>query len=186
MVITHRETMRSSFEGTVIDVETVGEFHDQYLDSRRYEDHQLVIFGFINSHDLEIFCAQGERSINELIDEVRKIINGLERPFYAFNCGFERGVLYHNLGTKIDFDRELQIGRESKARAVRELGIPNYDDPFFDNGLRCMIAWENGEFDEAIAHNRACLLKERDILLQRGFREPDELRLVREPEGGIS
>jgi len=179
MVIKHKETMKSNFEGTVIDVETIGEFHDQYLDSRRYEDHQLVIFGFINSHALEIFCAEGERSISELIDEIRKIINGLERPFYAFNSGFERGVLFYNLGMKIDFDRELQRGRESKAGAVRELGIPNYDDPFFDNGLKCMIAWKNGEFDEAIAHNRACLLKERDILLKRGYIKPDELRFVR-------
>ena len=180
MVITHRETVKSSFEGTVIDVETAGQFHDQYLDSRRYKDHQLVIFGFINRRDLEILCAQGEGSISELIDEVRKIINGLERPFYAFNTGFERGVLFHNLGMKVDFDRELQIReREPKARAVGELGIPNYDDPFFDNGLKCMTAWENGEFDKAIAHNRACLLKERDILLQRGFRQPDDLRFVR-------
>ena len=108
MVITHRETVKSSFEGTVIDVETAGQFHDQYVDSRRYRDHQLVIFGFVNSHNLEIFCAQGESSISELIDEVRKIINGLERPFYAFNTGFERGVLFHNLGMKVDFERELQ------------------------------------------------------------------------------
>jgi len=180
VVITHREAMGSNFEGTVIDVETVGQFHDQYLDSRRYKDHQLVIFGFIDSHGLEILCAEGEGAITELIDEVRKIINGLERPFYAFNSGFERGVLFHNLGMEVDFDRELQRReREAKARAVRELGIPNYDDPFFDNGLKCMRAWENGEFDKAIVHNRACLLKERDILLQRGFSQPDKLRFVR-------
>jgi len=34
------------------------------------------------------------------------------------------------------------------------------------------------EFDKAIAHNRACLLKERDILIKRGFRKPDELKFV--------
>jgi len=27
-------------------------------------------------------------------------------------------------------------------------------------------------------HNRSCLLKERDILLKRGFRKPDDLRFI--------
>ncbi len=67
----------------------------------------------------------------------------------------------------------------AKAKAVRDLGIPNYDDPFYDKGLWCMNAWHNGEFDKAIAHNRACLLKERDILIKRRFRKPDELKFVR-------
>jgi hypothetical protein len=40
-----------------------------------------------------------------------------------------------------------------------------------------MYAWQNGEFDKAIAHNRACLMKERDILLRRGYRKPDGLAL---------
>ena len=184
MIIRHKETVKSGFDGTVIDVETVGEFLDHYPDSRRYKDHQLVIFGYINRHGLEILCAEGESSIGELIEEIRKIIDGLETPYYAFNSGFERGVLFYNLGMKVDFDRELQRelirGRESKARAVGELGIPNYDDPFFDKGLLCMDAWVEGDFSSAIAHNRACLLKERDILLKRGFRQPDELRLVGE------
>ena len=107
-----------------------------------------------------------------------EIINSLERPFYAFNTEFERGVFFHQLGKKIDFDGELQRGRESKAKARKRLGIPNYDDPFYDRGLWCMNAWHNREFDAAIAHNKACCLKERDILIKEGFREPDELKFV--------
>jgi len=179
MIRKHEEPIESDFEGTVIDIETIGEFARYYNDSRQYKDIHLVIFGFINKHALQIFCAKGKESINELKEETRKIIDRLRRPFYAFNCGFERGVLFHNLGVKIDFDGELNREMfESKAKVVRELVIPNYDDPFFDNGYLCMKAWENGDFDKAIAHNRSCLLKERDILLKRTPRDPDELRCI--------
>ncbi len=180
MIIEHKENVSLNFEGTIIDIETIGEFLNQYSDSRRYKDIQLVIFGFINRKALHIFCAEGIEAISELKEKTEDIIDSLERPFYAFNSEFERGVFLYELGQEIDFDGELQGIRESKARAVRNLGIPNYDDPFYDRGLWCMNAWHNGEFDAAIAHNRACLLKERDILLKRGFSTPDELEFVRD------
>ena len=180
LIIEHKEDRSSNFEGTIIDIETIGEFLNQYPDSRRYKDIELVIFGFINRHALHIFCAKGIEAISELRERAAMIIDSLERPFYAFNSEFERGVLFYELGKEIDFDGELQETRETKAKAVRELGIPNYDDPFYDRGLWCMNAWHNEEFDAAIAHNRACLLKERDILIKRGFRRPDELKFVRE------
>ena len=179
VIIEHREDTSSDFEGTIIDIETVGEFLNQYPDSRRYKDIKLVIFGFINRCTLQILCAKGTEATSELRERTEKIIDSLEEPFYAFNTDFERGVLFYELGKKIDFDGELQGGRESKANARNYLGIPNYDDPFYDNGYLCMVAWQNGEFDKAIAHNRACLLKEKDILLKRGFRTPDELKFIR-------
>ncbi|GAI48070.1 unnamed protein product, partial [marine sediment metagenome] len=87
----------------------------------------------------------------------------------------------HQLNKRIDFDGELQRYRgESKGNARTELDIPNYGDPFNDVGKLCMTAWENGQFDSAMAHNRACLLKERDILIKRGFREPDELKFMKQ------
>jgi len=89
------------------------------------------------------------------------------------------GVLFHYLDTKIVFDGELQRYHESKARVVWDLNIDNYDDPFPNDGNQCRIAWEEGEFEQAIAHNRACLLKERDILLLTGAREPDEMIFVK-------
>ena len=179
MIIQHTENTSSNFEGTIIDFETIGAFLNQYPDSRRYKDIQLVILGFINRHALHIFCAKGIEAISELKEKIKDIIDSLERPFYAFNSEFERGIFFYELGREIYFDGELQEAYESKRKAVRHLGIPNYDDPFYDKGLWCMNAWHNGEFDAAIAHNRACLLKERDILLKRGFRTPDELLFVR-------
>ena len=180
MLIEHKEDISSNFEGTIIDVETIGEFLNQYSDSRRYKNFRQVIFGFINRYGLQIFCARGMEAISELNGKVEDIIDNLERPFYAFNSEFERSILFYELGKKIDFEGELQQEKyESKANAVRDLGISNYDDPFYDNGFLCMKAWEAGEFDKAIAHNRACLLKEKDILLKRRFRKPDELKFVK-------
>jgi len=180
VIIEHKEDISSNFEGTVIDIETVGGFLKQYYDSRRYKGIQLVIFGFINSHALHIFCAKGIEAISELKEKTKKAIDSLERPFYAFNSEFEKGVLFYELGKKVDFDEELQKEKfESKVDAVKDLDISNYDDPFYSRGFPCIKAWKDGEFDKAIAHNRACLLKERDILIKRGFRKPDEVEFVR-------
>ncbi len=179
MILEHKEDVSSNFEGTIIDFETIGEFDNWYSDSRHYKAIQLVIFGFINKHTLHIFCAKGMEAINELNEKTEKLTDVFERPFYAFNSEFERGVFFYAFGREIDFDGELQEMREPKAKAVRDLGIPNYDDPFYDKGILCMDAWKNGEFDKAIAHNRACLLKERDILIKRGARKPDELKFIK-------
>ena len=178
-MIKHEEDITSDFEGTVIDIETVGGFLNQYHDSRRYKNIRLVIFGFINSNGLCICCAKGMEALTELNTKTEELIELLQKPFYAFNCEFERSVLFYMLGRKIDFGRELNNEKyESKANAVQSLRIPNYDDPFNDNGKLCMTAWEQGEYDKAIVHNRACLLKERDILIKRAFREPDEMIFV--------
>jgi hypothetical protein len=67
--------------------------------------------------------------------------------------------------------------REKKKYAVQNMGIDNYDDPFNDEGRLCISSWQNGEYDKCIKHNRSCLLKERDILIQRGSRELDEFFL---------
>ena len=179
MIIEHKEDISSNFEGTIIDIETTGFFDNQYPDSRRYKGIQLVILGFISRCALHIFCAKGIGAINELRERARRIIDSLERPFYAFNTEFEKGVFFYELGKVINFDGELQKEKfESKVNAVKDLEISNYDDPFYSRGFPCMKVWENGAFDKAIAHNRACLLKERDILIKRGFREPDELEFV--------
>ncbi len=180
MIIEHKENINSDFEGTVIDIETIGEFLNQYPDSRRYKGMHLVIFGFINRDALHILCAKGLLAIDELKERIDKIMDSLERPFYAFNTDFERGVLFYDFGKKIDFDGELQKEKfESKIDAVRDLDISNYDDPFYGRGFPCIKAWKDGEFDSVIAHNRACILKERDILIKRKFRKPDELHFVK-------
>jgi hypothetical protein len=176
----YQEELISNFQGTIIDIETIGEFNNRFDNSRRYRNIIPVIFGCINREGMKIICAENKSSIKLEKQEVRRLLPDLEKPFYAFNSIFEKGVLFYFLETPIEF-RELNKERyENKEEAVRLLGISQYNDPFNGNGKLCMDAWLRGDFKRAIAHNRACLLKERDILLKRGFREPDELELRRE------
>ncbi len=171
-IIKLRTEITSDFDGTIIDIETIGPFDENPLykdDSRRFKNTRQVIFGYINRRKLRVFCAKGEDAIEPLTSITEQILDKLDRPFYAFNTNFESGVWFHQFDKKIIFDGELQGSpRESKLNARKSLGIPNYDDPFYDNGYLCMKAWERGDFNQAIAHNRACLLKERDILVKRG------------------
>ncbi len=177
MIREYTEEAKSSFEGTIIDIETIGEFDPAYpYDSRHYRKIRQTIFGHIDKDRLHIYCAQSLEDIEQLRLMTPQIFAGLPRPYYAFNCNFESGVWFHQIGLQIKFDGELQGEPfESKKNAIIKLKIPNYDDPFWDKGQLCIRAWNEKQFDQAIAHNRACLLKERDILLKRGSCEPDKV-----------
>jgi hypothetical protein len=181
MIKEHREKIDINFEGTIVDIETIGDFNKIYrYDSRQYQNIQQVILGYINKEQLQIYCATDEAGIDDLKKMTPDIIKTMARPYYAFNCSFERGVWFNHIGVEVDFDGELQGERfESKKNAVRLLKISNYDDPFYDIGLECMKAWSKGDFERAIAHNRACLLKERDILIKRGHCTADQVRCIR-------
>lgn len=174
-----REHSLSNLEGTIIDLETIGEFSKKFKDSRYYSRITPVFFGFINNKGIEIHCAENEQEIKKLHSVMNDLLDKLPRPFYSFNAPFEMGTIFHSLDKQIFFDRELN-GRmfEAKSEAVKKLEISNYDDPFFDVGKKFPFAWKEGKLPECIAHNRADLLKERDILNMRGFRKPDELKFV--------
>lgn len=175
-VLRHEEDIISNINGTVIDIETIGDFDKRFKgDSREYKNHKQVILGCVNTDKICIYCASGVQGINDLQELTKNILNGLKRPFYAFNCSFESSVWFHHIGVRIDFDGELQRFRfERKKDAVTSLRIPNYNDPFYDDGFKCIEAWNCGNTNHAIAHNRACLLKERDILIKRGYRTPEQ------------
>jgi hypothetical protein len=178
MLKVHSERINSCFDGTIIDVESFGGFCRGFGDSREYKDIVPTIFGYINCKELHVLCAMGKPALNELTLRINKLLPVLERPFFAFNCNFEQGVLHHSCSERVIFDGELnQEKYEPKWRAVKTLGIPNHNDPFFDDGSKCMASWLNGDYESSILHNRSCLLKERDILLKRSFRKPDELKL---------
>jgi hypothetical protein len=187
MVIIYSERIKSGFKGTIIDIETIGEFNRGYPDSREYATLTPVIFGLIDGEHLEICCARNRESLNKLQDKIREKVSSLSSPLYAFNSIFERGVLYHSCGLSIPFDGELNLERyERKQYARISLDIDNYNDPFNDNGYLCSSAWSEEcrlaidmNSRQSIKHNRSCLLKERDILLKRGYRTPDGLILFR-------
>ena len=176
MLTTFSEKSRSDFRGTIVDIETIGPFCYDYDDSRHYHKLRPTAFGLIDGDELNIACAKGMDSIDALRIEIRRRLPGLRKPLFAFNCHFEQGVLFHACQTQTPFHRELNREKfESKKAVVASLGINNYDDPFNDEGKRCAEAFVKGQYELVIKHNRSCLLKERDILLTRGYREPDPL-----------
>jgi hypothetical protein len=181
MIQEYNEEAKSDFEGTILDIETIGEFDPSFqYDSRHYRKIKQVVLGYIDKSQLHIYCAKSLEGIEKLSLMTPQIFTGLKRPYYAFNCNFESGVWFHHTGMEINFDGELQGEPfESKKNAILRLKISNYNDPFYDKGLMCIKAWHNSSFDQVIAHNRACLLKERDILLKRGFCEPDKVYFVK-------
>jgi hypothetical protein len=181
MICEHCEELESDFEGTIIDIETIGDFARDFSDSRQYSKIRPFIFGFIDGKGLKIVYAEGNAGMDSLRQKIPALLQGMQRPFYAFNASFEMGVLFHCLGVETLFDAELNREKfEAKRVAVKSLGIPQYDDPFNDNGFLCIEAWQKGEIKKAVEHNRSCLLKERDILLKRGCRLPDKLVFARE------
>lgn len=176
---TVHEKINSDFDGTIIDLETIGGFNQKFDDSRRYADIRPVLFGLITNKGIEIHYAQKNGDMKLLHEKIAEVLASLERPFYSFNTHFEMGVLSHTLKKAIIFDRELNSEKyEAKKNAVAKLRLNNYEDPFFDDGLKCHAAWNSGNIENIIRHNRADLLKERDILLKRGFRKPDAFRFV--------
>ena len=178
MVLIHSEVAKSKFKGTVIDIESIGEFCPEHQDSRHYQNITPVILGYISKDGLKIHCAKGMKSLGMLRATIVEIVPGLERPLYAFNCDYERGVLFHSCEIALDFDGELNKEKfESKKHAVALHGIKQYNDPFDDDGLKCSKAWQKGQLQLSMRHNRSCLLKERDLLLKRGHRKPDDLEL---------
>ncbi len=180
MVKILQENIISDFKGTIIDLETIGYFDNRCPDSRRCKNIIPVIFGFINSSGIKILCARNRDSIDNLKLEIINHLDSLQKPFHAFNTEFERAVLFHHLSRPIEFECEINKEKfEKKEYTVQALKIPNYDDPFWGDGGACMSSWLRGDINKAILHNRSCLLKERDILLKRGFRKPDGMRLIK-------
>lgn len=182
VVIVHCEVAKSPLKGTIIDIETLGEFCREYgdCDSRQYQNFVPMIFGYIDKNRLKIYCAKSNKLPEKLKTTIAEVLPDLARPLYAFNCNFERGVLFHSYRIILNFDGELTKEKfESKRNAVASLSIDNYDDPFHDDGRKCKVALEKGNMEPAIRHNRSCLLKERDILLKRGHRTPEDLSFSR-------
>ena len=180
MLIFHNENIDSKFEGTIIDIETIGGFCREHGDddSRTYSKLVPTIFGYITKDELNIICAKGKTGLENLEKKVIEILPALKRPIYAFQSRFERGVLHHCYNYSLKVDGELNADRyEWKGNACSELNIPNYDDPFNNIGKKCIFSWLRGDYENSLKHNRSCLLKERDILLKRNYRKPDNLTI---------
>jgi len=166
MVREHQEHSSMRIKGTIIDLESTGEFDRAYppWDPRQYANINPTIFGYITGETLIQYCAEGEKEILKIVDIMNDALPGLEEPFYALNCNFEGCVITNTCGHIHPFLDVREDKYYGSKWAIREqLDIPTYDDPFHGDGLRCMHEWHQGNYEDCLRHNRACLLIERDI-----------------------
>jgi len=164
-------------KGTIIDLETIGSIRNEFRDTRRYEKVRPYLFGYLNGNTIIQKYVEKPDHITELVLWIKKAIstNFLQVPLYAFFTEFEAGVIYCTTGIKVNFDRELKKGLGGKESIVKKLGISAYNDPFPGAGVKCIDEFKRGNIDVCLKHNRACLLKERDILFKRGFTFPNKI-----------
>ncbi len=174
-----KEQADCNFEGTIVDLETIGpfihvssrrlEFGQDFI--RKYRKIKVTTVGTLSDGVLQIAIALGPEHLDMFGKEVLSIVSQSDRPLYAFNKPFEEGCLFWISRNMLSFENELQTSpRENKERAVQQLKIPSYDDPYRGKGFRCVDAFLKGDLENIAKHNRACLLKERDILRMRGAR----------------
>lgn len=169
-MIENKESTKAGVKGTIIDIETIGEFDRKYpsYDLMHYSDLKPTIFGFLTENSLIQYCAEGPDEIPQLIQIIGNTIPKLSEPYYALNCYFERGILFHGCNLEPEF---IDVRGEIRGRKwdIREnLGISTYNDPFNGVGYTCLLEWEKENYSQCLAHNRACLLIERDILKKVG------------------
>ena len=174
-----KEPVDCDFEGTIVDVETIGsftpvpsrrlEFGQDFI--RRYQKIKVTTVGTLSDGVLQIAIALGPEHLDMFGKKALSIVSQSDRPLYAFNKPFEEGCLFWISKNILSFENELQaFPRENKERAVQQLKIPSYNDPYRGKGKKCLDAFNKGDLENIAKHNRACLLKERDILGIRGAR----------------
>lgn len=171
--------------GTIIDFETIGDIdNDNDNEEERYINVKPFIFGVLSLESGKIiqWYVENEDYISNMSDKNRNFISNilsvLSEPFYAFSSQFERNIIKNITGKDYKF-LELQtpfelIGyREKKQFLCNKLMIDNYNDPFDGDGGLCITEFESGNVENSLKHNRACLLKEYDILISRGVYKID-------------
>jgi len=174
-----KEPVDCDFEGTIVDLETIGpftpvssrrlEFGQDFI--RKYQRIKVTTVGTLSDGVLQIAIALGPEHLDKFGKKVFSIVSRSDRPLYAFNKPFEEGCLFWISKNILSFENELQaFSRENKERAVQQLKIPSYNDPYRGQGKKCVDAFIKGDLENIAKHNRACLLKERDILRIRGAR----------------
>lgn len=80
-IMKHEEVI-GDIDGSVIDIETIGDFEKRYRgNSREYKNLRQVILGYINGNELRIPCAHGRQGISELAEATEEILRSLKRPY---------------------------------------------------------------------------------------------------------
>ncbi|MHA2024685.1 MAG: hypothetical protein ACW98U_02195 [Candidatus Thorarchaeota archaeon] len=176
-----KERVKTVFDGSIIDIETIGDFSEvnrgtppmgsDYL--KRYRSMRITAVGVLSAGKLTICVANGYENLDAFQKIATKVMRDTSVPLYAFNKTFEEGCYFWNSEERsLEIDYELQQAvLERKEDVVKALNIDDYDDPFHGKGVRCKSAFASGDLQSIMKHNRACLLKENQILSKRGAKK---------------
>jgi len=165
-----------TLDGTIIDLETIGPLNDGLDGIERYKDVKPYLLGYLTGNTLVQKYVERSDDIPSLIEFIKETnFTDFPKPLYAFFVEFETGVIYCSAGRKLLFDRELKKGKGGKENMVKKFRISNYDDPFPGQGIKLIEEFTNGNIVDSLRHNRACLLKERDILYRGGYALPPKI-----------
>lgn len=176
------EVNHKGFVGAVIDLETDGQpFTDNCHGAGRCKLQSAVSCAILNENSIDVVAKTWESPDLAFTKEVEKGLAQTKHPYYAFNAGFDIAILSKLLSKEAQFDRELQqFEFQSKGSYRKSLGIPNFDDPFHDNGRLAGVEWKNHLktrerecITKIMTHNLACVLKEYCILVRGGYRVID-------------
>jgi len=195
-ILTKHGVNHRAFVGAVIDLETDGQpFSDEFCGAGRCKLQCAVSCAILNEDYVEVIAKTWESSDWVFAKEVEKSLAKTKHPYFAFNAGFDVAILSKLLGNEVLFDRELQqFEFQSKGSYRKNLGIPNFDDPFHDNGKLAGLEWkkhlktrEKECVNKIMAHNLSCVLKEYCILVRGGYREisPTSFKTFFEEKGDL-
>jgi hypothetical protein len=164
-ILTKHGVKHKGFVGAVIDLETDGQpFSDEFYGAGRCKLQCAVSCAILKEDCVEVIAKTCETPDWVFAKEVEKSVAKTKHPYYAFNSGFDVAILSKLLGKEVLFDRELQQVRfQSKGRCRQDLGIPNFDDPFHDNGKLAGLEWKKHLktrdkecVKKIMAHNLTC------------------------------
>jgi uncharacterized protein YprB with RNaseH-like and TPR domain len=95
-------------KGSLIDLETSGLPKDP--------EHEITCFGYITSNKLVILMRKTKEK-EPFYNEIRKIVKGLTRPFYAFNARFDKEIIESELGLRFKSEDFVDLQQPYKIKA---------------------------------------------------------------------
>lgn len=158
----------------IVDVETRQLLKDVDWDSRRLTP--TVVGIFFKNLIIQIIRV----TANAMLEMRRKVAYELEsvrKPFLAFNCDFDKFVIYGLCGIYYPFLDIQEYYGQTKEEAKHHHNI-NVDDPFKGNGRIAVEYYQKYEqtgdrsyLEKVIEHNQACLITEQiltEMLVSKG------------------
>ena len=113
-------------KGSLMDFETTGLLKDK--------EHEIICFGYITRNEL-IILGRKIKEKEPFYSEIRGVIRKLPKPFYAYNVGFEKGIIEVELRINLKPNNFIDLQTPWRSRAgAKGLKWPRLDDLISESG----------------------------------------------------